>query len=217
MIMTQSRMTSGGGREIGRPHALDVQLSHCDDAMAAYQLLCEHALDEDVIRRLAEQDPALAAALLILAIEGQRAASAEAETARAALRGTEPRKPESDDNCVLIAKEDPKLRLAMAGFLRQAGYQVRQAANGIEALMCFDKGMPVAVISDIFLPGMNGFKLMLEVKNRAPGLPILLITGGNSAGRAFDTTRHPNVVVLTRHTRMSDLTQCIHSMQGAAR
>jgi signal transduction histidine kinase/CheY-like chemotaxis protein len=80
---------------------------------------------------------------------------------------------------VLFVEDDPLVREAVAGGLRQAGFTVRVAENGDLALALLDAGLVVDVVfSDIVMPGaISGIDLARAVRRRWPALPVVLATG----------------------------------------
>jgi len=77
---------------------------------------------------------------------------------------------------VLIVDDDPlQLKLRMVQF-RQAGFEVVTASDGLAALDEARRVPPNALVSDILLPGMDGFRLCQAVRNdpKLAGIPIVL-------------------------------------------
>jgi CheY-like chemotaxis protein len=79
---------------------------------------------------------------------------------------------------VLIVEDDVLLRLTIAGSLRDAGFEVLEAANAAEAVQVL-KCIPVdALFSDIDMPGrMDGFALAQWVHQRELNVRIILTSG----------------------------------------
>jgi signal transduction histidine kinase len=79
----------------------------------------------------------------------------------------------------LIADDFPgNLKLLRAG-LESEGHQVVEAANGLEALAILDRESVDAVISDILMPSMDGFRLCSEIRGSAKSyrdIPLILYT-----------------------------------------
>jgi len=80
---------------------------------------------------------------------------------------------------VLFVEDDPLVREAVAGGLRQAGFTVRVAESGDAALALLDGGLQVDVVfSDIVMPGgLSGIDLARALRRRWPELPVVLATG----------------------------------------
>lgn len=78
---------------------------------------------------------------------------------------------------VLAVDDDPMVREVIGTYLGEDGYTVELAANGREALEKFSAGEFDIVVTDYAMPEMNGDALAVEIHNRKPGLPVLLLTG----------------------------------------
>ena len=76
---------------------------------------------------------------------------------------------------VLLVEDDDDSREIMAEVLAVAGYAVRAAASGAEALLAL--GGAEVVITDLGLPGMGGLELARAVRAQAPSVPVVLVTG----------------------------------------
>ncbi|MFA4958090.1 MAG: response regulator [Candidatus Methanoperedens sp.] len=79
----------------------------------------------------------------------------------------------------VLAVEDTKNdRLLITKILLSAGYDVKSACNGIEALEMIENEKPDLIISDIMMPQMDGFSLCRELKTneRTRDIPILFYT-----------------------------------------
>jgi CheY-like chemotaxis protein len=79
---------------------------------------------------------------------------------------------------VLIVEDDVLLRLVTAGSLREAGFEVLEAANAAEAVLVL-ASMPVnALFSDIDMPGkMDGLALAQWVRQRDLDTRVILTSG----------------------------------------
>jgi CheY-like chemotaxis protein len=79
---------------------------------------------------------------------------------------------------VLVVEDDPFVReMAVAG-LEEAGFEAVEAASGGEALNLLQAGIAVdALLTDIRLPGANGWTVAKAYRERFPDLPIVYVTG----------------------------------------
>lgn len=87
---------------------------------------------------------------------------------------------------IVVADDDPVQRKLVGFRMQRAGFEVIPAANGNEALEHARRTQPHAVLSDVLMPGLDGFGLCLELR-RDPALskiPIVLTT--NSYVEATD-------------------------------
>jgi DNA-binding NarL/FixJ family response regulator len=83
---------------------------------------------------------------------------------------------------ILIAEDDPGIRLAIADYLKLSGYTIVAAENGLEALKLIDKHHPHLLISDIKMPSKDGYELVTEVRQNPAFrfLPVIFLTERNS-------------------------------------
>jgi signal transduction histidine kinase/CheY-like chemotaxis protein len=113
-----------------------------------------------------------------------RRAAAPASVASA----PEPASPAASGNArVLLVEDEPVIREAVAEHLQACGYDVSEAEDAATALQLFRRGpIPDLLITDVGLPGgMNGRQLADILRETAPFLPVLFITGYAGAAR-FD-------------------------------
>lgn len=80
---------------------------------------------------------------------------------------------------ILIIDDDPGMRRVMARALVEAGHQVRKAKNGIDGLALFHSRHSECVIADIVMPEKEGIETIRELRQHAPNVPILAISGAN--------------------------------------
>ncbi len=76
---------------------------------------------------------------------------------------------------VLVAEDDSVTRLAMAGVLRDAGYEVVEAHDGLQAISVAREEEPDALVIDERMPGCGGLEAVREIC-RERRLPVLLVT-----------------------------------------
>ena len=80
---------------------------------------------------------------------------------------------------VLLVEDDRAVRILYADWLTEAGFRVEQAHNGLQALeRAFDL-IPDAIVTDLNIPGIDGYELTrrLRADARTSAIPILAITG----------------------------------------
>jgi DNA-binding NtrC family response regulator len=84
---------------------------------------------------------------------------------------------------VLIVDDDPLVCESLKEMLILDGYGADGALDGQEALAKIQEDHYDVVLSDIQMPGLNGFELLKELKGRSPDTAIIFITGhGHIAG-----------------------------------
>src|SRR6058998_2567409 len=85
---------------------------------------------------------------------------------------------------VLIADDDADVREVLVESFRAAGFDVLQAANGLEALLCVKRDRPDAVVLDLMMPRLGGVEALKRIHAFNPGIRALVVTG------AIDTELH---------------------------
>jgi len=77
----------------------------------------------------------------------------------------------------LVVDDDPVVRDALSEILKDAGYIVDVAADGVEALRKVKTFGFDSVLSDIWMPDMNGIDLLKQIKKYDFTLPVVMVTG----------------------------------------
>ena len=84
----------------------------------------------------------------------------------------------STESPILLVDDDPEMRMLLSTLLERAGFTTRQAPNGEEALAAAHRERPRLVILDIRLPGVSGYEVFRQLRDRfGAELPIVLISG----------------------------------------
>ena len=78
---------------------------------------------------------------------------------------------------VLVVDDDRSLCALVAEVLIDEGYEVRCAANGLEALAAVERDPPDLVVSDLAMPGLGGAELAARL--RARGIPVVLVSAAD--------------------------------------
>ena len=77
---------------------------------------------------------------------------------------------------IAIVDDDLRVLESLENLLESAGYGVR-TFTGAAALLASDHSFIDCLVTDIGMPGMDGFELLEIMKRSKPGLPVFLITG----------------------------------------
>lgn len=105
--------------------------------------------------------------------EEEAAASPRSEPLPPALPGGNQERP-----VILFAEDEDAVRTFGARALRAKGFEVLEAVSGEGALERFEEAPRVdLLISDMVMPGMDGAGLIRVLRDRAPALPVILISG----------------------------------------
>jgi len=92
---------------------------------------------------------------------------------------------------ILVADDDPSMRLVLRHSMEQCGFHVIEAANGLEAVQYAVKQLPDLILMDAVMPELDGFRATHEIKKleECQSTPILMATSlddDQSIARAFD-------------------------------
>ena len=78
---------------------------------------------------------------------------------------------------ILIVDDSQELLDIMCEYLETCGYTVHMTTESKDALRLIAATRYDIIVSDIHMPEMDGLELMARIKNKHPGLPVVLITG----------------------------------------
>lgn len=117
--------------------------------------------------------------------------------------------------CVLVVGDQSSVRTMISMVLRINGFEMVEAASAVAALKAFGDSSCDLAIVDIFLQGANGSDLIATLRARAPGLPIVAISGMTALDFLSDTPELFDVVCLQKPFRPPDLMRAIEAAQGA--
>lgn len=80
---------------------------------------------------------------------------------------------------VLVVEDDRDGRRLYVEWLEQAGFRVCEAHNGLQALERAVESSPDVIVTDLHIPGIDGFELTRRLKQdpRTRNVPVLAVTG----------------------------------------
>jgi CheY-like chemotaxis protein len=121
---------------------------------------------------------------------------------------------------VLLVEDDRDCRLLFTQWLCGAGFRVDAAHNGLQALERAFEIRPDAILTDLHIPGIDGYELTRRLKHdpRTCDVPILAMTG--YAPFARDPSRADRAgcdAVLPKPCDADDLTSTLHALIAEAR
>lgn len=90
---------------------------------------------------------------------------------------------------ILLVDDDEDILKLLAMRLRAAGYTVRTAGSGEEALGLIEAERPQLVITDLRMDGIDGLELFDALHSKAPTLPVIILTAHGTIPDAVDATR----------------------------
>lgn len=80
---------------------------------------------------------------------------------------------------LLLVEDDANLRYIIQGGLEDmiGGYEIKDAANGVEGLKIWQEWKPDVIVSDIEMPVMDGYEMVKRIRETDTDTPILFSSG----------------------------------------
>jgi two-component system nitrogen regulation response regulator NtrX len=96
---------------------------------------------------------------------------------------------EAAEPLILVVDDDDTVRRSCVELLQARGHRTAAAATVGEGLRLFDEKRPAAVLLDLKLPDGAGLDVLRELQRRAPGTPVIVISGVGSVSEAVEAMR----------------------------
>ncbi len=107
--------------------------------------------------------------------------------------------------CILLVDDDADMLELLAMRLGALKYDTECASSGEEALLCIERRLPDAVITDLRMEGMNGLALFEKVHGEWPSLPVIIMTAHGSIREAVAATQKGVFSFLTKPVDKDEL------------
>jgi len=78
---------------------------------------------------------------------------------------------------ILVAEDDEIIRCMLGSWLKKQGHDALMAQDGLEGIMLFNEQKPDLVITDCWMPNVNGGTLTHHVKCQDQDTPVIMLTG----------------------------------------
>src|SRR5438552_9228009 len=90
---------------------------------------------------------------------------------------------------ILVVDDEENIRHTLRGVLADEGFEVLEAPDGRRALELLQHAAPRLAIVDVWMPEMDGIELVERMRNQAPGVPIIVISGHGTIETAVRVIR----------------------------
>ena len=90
---------------------------------------------------------------------------------------------------ILVVDDEERIRQSLNGVLKDEGYDVEEAKDGVQALKQIESDPPDVVLLDIWMPGMDGIETLERIKTQTPNLPVIIISGHANIELAVKATK----------------------------
>lgn len=106
---------------------------------------------------------------------------------------------------ILVIDDDKDVRWSLNNYLMNRNHQVYLATSGVEGLEILRREKVDIVITDIMMPGMDGFEVLQKVRDIAPQTDVMVITGVNETEHAFRALREGAFDFFTKPLQVENL------------
>jgi CheY-like chemotaxis protein len=133
------------------------------------------------------------------------------------LRDTVARLLPAESGSVLVVDDDDTLRRLVVETLAGDGRELREAANGLDALVAIAAHPPDVLVLDLMMPGLDGFGVLERLRARPETrlLPVVVLTARELGGRERDVLRERSAWLLEKSDFSgAELRRLIHQALG---
>ncbi len=81
---------------------------------------------------------------------------------------------------ILLIEDDKVVAASLATFLKKDGHAVETVHDGLHGMAAVEAEAPDIVVTDVFMPEMDGLEAIRELRSKKPGLPVIAISGGGT-------------------------------------
>ena len=110
---------------------------------------------------------------------------------------------------LLVVDDEESVAITVSEILRQEGYYVETASNGVDAVACLQSLQYDLVLTDLHMEGGDGLSVLAEVRLRAPLTITIVLTGFASVETAIAALRHGAYDYLIKPCIVEDLKQTV--------
>ena len=115
---------------------------------------------------------------------------------------------------ILIVDDEEGIRRSVSDILTDEGYAAMAAADGPAALAQIESDAPDLVLLDVAMPGRDGVDILGEVRQRFPGLPVVMMSGHGTIETAVRATKLGAYDFLEKPLSYDKLLLCIdHALE----
>lgn len=83
---------------------------------------------------------------------------------------------------VIVIDDQEPIRRIVRSALERAGHDVLEAGDGERGLELLASHTADVVLSDIFMPGMDGIQMLRQIRKQFPSVKVIVMSGGDSRG-----------------------------------
>lgn len=110
---------------------------------------------------------------------------------------------------VLIVDDEPNLILVIQGMLELAGFEVRSARSGTEAIDIWRRESFDTVLTDLLMPGGDGTEVLNFGKESHPDVPVIMMTAFGTIERAVSALKSGAYDFITKPFDQTEVTEAV--------
>ena len=114
---------------------------------------------------------------------------------------------------ILVIDDDESIRFLLRAVLEFQGYDVIEAENGYEGLLCYQAEPADLVITDMQMPVMDGLELLMELQRTFPRVKVIAISGGR---RTLEVARTFTPHTFEKPFSLEEVLDTVHELVAAA-
>jgi DNA-binding response OmpR family regulator len=113
---------------------------------------------------------------------------------------------------ILVVDDDESMRRVLSKHLGNMGFDIIEASNGYAGQNLFLNTTINLVITDLEMPGMDGWTLAFNIKKEAPKTPIIMVTGMDETNFMQNKKENCIDIVMFKPFKMKELGENIKRM-----
>jgi len=117
---------------------------------------------------------------------------------------------------ILVVDDEENTRLALTRLLSREGYEVKTAANGLEALSSLRNNPAELIITDLNMPEMNGLSFLRELNREYPASNVIMITAFGEVESYLEALNLGAFEYLNKPLRLEELRKVMGKMFPAS-
>ena len=106
---------------------------------------------------------------------------------------------------ILVVDDESSHRQMIKAVLSAEGYEIREAADGNQAIKAVEEKFHDLILMDIRMPGLSGIEALQKIKDISPGIPVIIMTAYASVNTAIDALKSGAYDYLTKPLDIEEL------------
>ncbi len=117
----------------------------------------------------------------------------------------------SEAGDILIVDDEEMMGVVLSGVFEDAGFSVRTATNGEDAIRLIGERLPDAMLLDIIMPGLSGMEVLKRIKSMDESIPVILMTAMAAVSGAVEAMRSGAYDYVAKPFHNEDLLRIVSS------